>query len=232
MKRFWEEARAEECRDGWHVLLDMRPVRTPAGRAVVVPLRALAEEIVAEWEAQTEFVNPLSMPMTRYAATCLDRVAPELDTVAETIAAYGETDLLCYRADFPEALVSRQNAAWDPMLEWASETFDAKLNVGAGVMHIAQPPQAVAALRREVIAHASWSLTALADLVTISGSLVLGLAVARERLGSAEAWRMSRIDEQWNVDQWGEDHDAAEQAARRESDFQNAARLISMVRGL
>ena len=232
MKRFWKETSFELHPDGgWQVLLDGRPVRTPAKNAIAVPVQSMAEEIAAEWDAQTEEVDPRTMPMTRMAATCLDRVAPEMPAVAEMIAAYGETDLLCYRADTPAELISRQEIGWDPLLDWAAERFGARLNTGAGVMHIPQPPGAVRALSDCVQSETAWTLTALSELTTISGSLVLGLAVRWGWLGPEEGWALSRIDEQWNIDQWGEDEEAAELAARRRADFLLAARTIALIEG-
>jgi len=231
MKRFWKTVRAEEVSDGWTILLDSQPVKTPGRRPVTVPSRTIADEIVAEWEAQTDRVDPLSMPMMRAAATCLDRVAPEMAAVAADIAAYGEADLLCYRVDRPDELVARQAQAWDPVLDWADRTLGARLRVGAGIVHVVQPGAAVAALAAEVRRHAPWHLTALAEMTTISGSLVLALAVRHGRLDADEAWALSRIDEEWNIAHWGEDREAAEQAARRESDFRHAARLIRLLDG-
>lgn len=226
MKRFWQQARAEQTGDGWVVLLDERRVKTPARRDIVLPVRALAEGIAAEWDAQEGEVRPLSMPMTRAAATCLDRVAPEFEAVADMIAAYGETDLLCYRATHPEGLVRRQNEGWDPVLDWLRETHGVDLIIGGGVMHVPQDPEAVAALAAMVRAQDAWALTALSEMVTISGSLVLGLAVRQGTLDAEDAWRLSQIDEQWNIDEWGEDADAAELARTRQTDFLRAAELL------
>lgn len=229
MKRFWKETRAEEVEGGWGITLDARPVRTPARHAVVVPVRAIADEIASEWDAQEGKVDPRTMPMTRMAATCLDRVAPEMTTVADSVAAYGETDLLCYRADGPAELVQRQEIGWNPALDWVAERYGARLNVGAGVMHIPQPPSACASLRNAVTAEGAWGLTSLSELTTLSGSLVLGLAVRHGWLGAEEAWALSRIDEQWNIEQWGDDEVAAAQSAKRYADFMLAARTIALI---
>ena len=229
MKRFWKAAFAEPAEDGWAILLDGRPVRTPARNAVVVPVQSLADEIAAEWDAQAEDVDPRTMPMTRMAATCLDRVAPERAVVAQMIAAYGETDLLCYRAETPAELVSRQEIGWDPVLAWVAEEHGARLRTGAGVMHIPQPEAALSALAAKVEIETAWPLTGLAELTTLSGSLVLGLAVRHGWLGADEAWALSRIDEQWNIDQWGADEDAAALSAKKYADFALAARTIAMI---
>ncbi len=229
MKRFWKEVTVVEGADGFAILLDGKPVKTPARNNCQVPTRAMAEEIAVEWDAQEEVVSPLQMPMTRVAATCLDRVAPEMVAVQEMIAAYGGTDLLCYRANHPVGLITRQAEVWDPVLSWAAQTLGAQLNIGSGVMHIAQPPAAEEALAKRVRAVDAWSLTGLSELVTISGSLVLGLAVLEKHLEAEAAWDLSRIDEQWNIDEWGEDSEAAKLTTKRQADFLQAARVLRML---
>lgn len=229
MKRFWSNAEVAKTDDGWQVLLDGRPVRTPAKRACVVPVQAMADLIAVEWRTQEDIVDPLSMPLTRAASTCLDRVAPEMSAVGENIAGYGETDLLCYRATHPNALIDRQTVAWDPWLAWATEELDAPLKQGAGVMHIAQPEASLFNLAQAVKRCGPWTLTGLSELVTISGSLVLGLAVQQGAIAAQDAWPLSRIDEDWNIEKWGDDEDAAALAARRQADFLNAARVLSLL---
>jgi len=199
-----------------------------------MPTRALAEAVAAEWDAAAAEpgaeLNPADLPLTRAANTAIDRVTPEHDAVAATVAAYGGTDLLCYRAPGPEGLVRRQAGGWDPLLAWTRETLGARLLLAEGVMHLAQPPETLARLEAEVRAHGPWELTALHDLVTLTGSLVIGLAVSRGRLTAAEAWPLGRIDEDWNVEEWGEDAEAAAGAARRRAEFLNAARLLALLR--
>jgi len=231
MKRFWTRAEVAAAAGGWTVALDGRPVRTPARAACIVPRRALADAIAAEWAAQEDEVRPLTMPMTRAAATCLDRVVPHLPEVQENVAGYGGTDLLCYRADGPAALVVRQETGWNPVLTWAGEALGAPLATGTGVMHIAQPAGALVALAGHVAALDPWRLTALSEMTTLSGSLVLGLAVGHGRLDAEAAWELSRIDEQWNIEQWGEDAEAAALEAAKRADFLNAARLWALLDG-
>ena len=226
MKRFWKAATIEPREHGWSVLLDGRSVKTPAKRDVVVPVEALAHGIAAEWDAQEEVVSPLTMPLTRAAATCLDRVLPEFDAVAEMIAAYGETDLLCYRATHPQELIERQTQGWDPVLDWLFNTHGVRLKVAGGVMHVEQDDDHVVKLAEMVREHDAWTLTAVSEMVTISGSLVLGLAVRQGSLPADHAWDLCQIDEQWNIDQWGEDTDAAELAATRRADFLRASELL------
>ncbi len=229
MKRFWSQARAVEAEEGWDVHLDARPLNTPARRRVRLPTRALAEALAAEWDGQGPEVEPRAMPLTRAANATIDRVVEARAEVAAAIAAYGGSDLLCYRAPHPPALAARQSAAWDPLLDWAADAFDARLLPAEGVMHVAQPEEALARLGEEVARASPWELTALHELVTLSGSLVLGLAVRAARIDAEAAWAASRIDEDWNAEQWGEDAEAAAQAARKAADFHAAGRLLALL---
>jgi chaperone required for assembly of F1-ATPase len=229
-KRFWKESTVEACGGGFAVKLDGRGVKTPAKTPLVVPTEALARMIAAEWDAQDGAVRPETMPATRMANSALDKVAPQFDAVAAMLAEYGGTDLLCYRAPDPEALIARQAAAWDPLLDWAAETFGARLATGQGVMHVAQDADAVARLARPLTDASAFQLAALHDLIAISGSLVLALAVARGRLGAAEAFDLSRIDESWQAEQWGRDEEADALEAVRRTDLAFAAQFLSACR--
>ena len=229
MKRFWKEVAVEPAERGFTIRLDHRPVRTPAKAPCVVPTRPLAEAMAAEWAIQGADVDPLAMPVTRAANSTIDRVIPEAAAVAATVAAYGESDLICYRAPHPEGLVARQADAWDPLVDWADKTLGARLTLAEGVMHIPQPPECLTRLTEAVEAHTPWELTALHDLVTLTGSLVIGLAVSRGHLEAGAAWALGRIDEDWNIEEWGEDAEAAAQAARREADFRHAAVVLDLL---
>jgi chaperone required for assembly of F1-ATPase len=230
-RRFWTGVSVHEGPDGWTVALDDKPLRTPAKALLVAPTRALAEACAEEWRAQGDRFDPGGMPVTRALNTAQDRVAPQRAAVAAEIAGYGDTDLLCYRAAAPDALVQRQSAAWDPWLRWSRDSFGAALVCAQGVMHVPQPPEALARLSAEVAARDPLALTALYDLTALSGSLVLALAVDHAALEPAEAWRLSRIDEDWQAEQWGEDAEAAEAAALKAEAFAAAARLSAMLRG-
>jgi chaperone required for assembly of F1-ATPase len=230
MKRFWSEVTVDEAEGGFAIRLDARPVRTPAKAPCLLPTRALAEAVAAEWAAQGPQVKPTTMPFTRAANSAIDGVIAKSAEVAATIAAYGGTDLICYRAGHPEGLVKRQADAWDPLVAWAAGSLSAPLVLAEGIMHVTQPPESLACLGAAVRAHGPWELTALHDLVTISGSLVIGLAVSQGRLEAEEAWPLSRIDEDWNVEEWGADDEASALAERRRVDFTNAARLLELVR--
>ncbi|MBK1636811.1 ATP12 family chaperone protein [Rhodovulum adriaticum] len=229
-RRFWDTAKVAEAGHGFTVHLDGRPVKTPAKAPFVVPTRAMAAAAAAEWDAQQEVVNPLSMPVTRSANAALDKVTPQHAEVAALIAAYGESDLLCHRADSPAELAARQAAAWDPLLEWSRSALGAPLTVTCGVLPCAQPQDSLAALRRRVAALDAFTLTALHDLVGLSGSLIIGLAALEDAVSAERLWEVSRIDETWQQEQWGVDEEAAETAATKRRDFLHARRFHELAR--
>ncbi|MDW4549765.1 ATP12 family protein [Defluviimonas sp. D31] len=218
-KRFWKTVVVVESDGGFGVTLDARPVRTPAKSPMALPTRAMAEAIAAEWEAVEKEVDPRRMPVTRGANAAIDKVAPQFDEVAELIAAYGGTDLLCYRAEAPEALAEAQAAAWDPLLDWAAHEYGARLNVTRGVVPVAQPAESLERLAAAVHSVSPFELTALHDLVSLSGSLVLGLAATRAEFDPETLWRQSRFDEDWQAEQWGEDEEAVAAARLKRDDF-------------
>lgn len=232
MKRFWRETSVVPDPDegGFAVRLDERALRTPGKRALLLPSRALAEAIAAEWRDAGEDVRPDLMPLTRTANTTIDRMGAARDEVVTLTAAYGASDLLCYRAVTPDALAERQAAAWDPPLAWAADHFDAPLRTVRGIMPVDQPPESLARLSNAVARHGAWELMALSSLVALSGSLVLGLGVAHGRLHAAEAWNLSRLEEAWNIEEWGDDAEAAAAAALHRTEFLDAARLLDLVR--
>ena len=207
-RRFWKQAAAEPADGGWRVTLDGRPVMTPGKLPLILPNEELAQAIAAEWDAQTDVIDPLSMPLTRAANSAIEKVTPQFGAVAEMLAAYGGTDLLCYRAVEPEALLERQQAGWDPLLDWADEALGARLEVTRGMMPIPQDPHALVRLRDRIDRLDAFRLTALHDLVTLPGSLILGLAVLEGRLSGAEAHALSRIDEEYQQEVWGKDEEA------------------------
>lgn len=227
-RRFWADAAVAAAAGGWQVLLDGRAVRTPAKALLVLPTRAMAKAVAGEWQAQGAEVAPATMPMTRMANTAVDGVGPRHAAVVAALAEWGGSDLLCYRAEGPAALVARQAAGWDAWLDWAADALGARLAVTTGLMPVAQPPAALAALRAAVAAQDAFRLTALHDLVTIPGSLVLGLAVAAGRLTADDAFALSRIDEDWQAELWGRDAEAAESAARKQADMAAAGRFFAL----
>lgn len=227
-RRFWTTASAVPAMGGFAVQLDAKPVRTPLKAPLVLPTLALAEAVAAEWQAQEGKVKPDTMPVTRTANSAIDKVAPQHGAVADMLAAYGTSDLLCYRAEGPEGLIQRQTEGWDPLLTWAADTLSARLLVTTGVIHIAQPTESLVVLSRLVHQLDPFRLAAFHDLVAISGSLVLALAVTRGRLAAADAWALSRIDEDWQISLWGEDEEAAEHAALKRAAFLAADRFYGL----
>ncbi|MCE2747402.1 MAG: ATPase [Rhodobacter sp.] len=224
-KRFWTETRVQEVDGGFTVRLDGRAVKTPAKTPLIVPTVAMAERIAAEWQAQQGTVDPRTMPWTRSANAALDKVGTRFAEVASLLAAYGDTDLLCYRADGPAELVLRQARAWDPLLAWSATALDAPLTATAGVMHVAQPPDSLARLTARIGRMTAFQLTGFHDLVVISGSLVLALAVTDQKLSVEEAWRLSRLDEHWQAGVWGRDEEAEALEAARHEGFLHAERF-------
>lgn len=222
LKRFWTAADVAGHDNGFAVQLDGRPVRTPAKVELVVPTSALAQQIADEWNAVEGQINPSLMPFTRSANAAIDKVCHQHTEVADMLAAYGDADLTCYRADSPQELVERQAENWDPLLDWADATLGARLLPVQGVVHVPQNTEALSTLSKQVHALDPFALTAFHDLVSLSGSLVIGFAALHDLHDSEILWKMSRIDELWQEEQWGKDDEAQELAARKESDFLHA----------
>lgn len=212
MHRFYKSVDVAGEGDGFTVRLDGKPVRTPCKAPLKVPARALAGAIAREWEDQTDAVRPAAMPLTQLATTAIDRVSVVRDSVIDTIAAYAQTDLLCYRADYPADLVRRQTDLWQPLLDWTAITYDASLVVTTGIVPVAQPPAALAALRRVIAAQDDLRLMALHNATALCGSVIVGLALLAGRIGPDEAFEISQLDETFQIERWGED---VELAARR-----------------
>lgn len=225
MKRFWKEARAE----GGEVLLDGRPVRTPKRNPLALPTPALAEAIAEEWSAVGEELDPRALPLTGLANAAIDIVASDRLSFAQSLAKYGESDLLAYRAEGPQTLVARQAAAWDPLLDWVRARYDVHVELAAGVIHRPQPEATVARLRDATAARSDFELAALSPLVTIGGSLIAGLGLVERAFDSETVWAAVNLDELWQEEQWGEDALAqkARQARRREWDA--AVRFLELL---
>jgi chaperone required for assembly of F1-ATPase len=227
-KRFWDQARAVETEAGFTVHLDARPVRTPAKSAFILPTLAMAQAAADEWQAQTSRVRPDTMPVTRAANSAIDKVTPLKAQVVAEVAGFGGTDLLCYRATYPQPLIDRQAALWDPLLLWAATTLNAPLQTTQGVIPIPQPQTSLDALTGRVAALDPFRLMGLHDLVAISGSLVLGLAVTASKISALDAWQACRADEDWQAEQWGTDEEAAELAELRKAAFLQADRFYAL----
>jgi chaperone required for assembly of F1-ATPase len=226
VKRFYKNASVGE---GNVVLLDARRVQTPGRAPLALPKHSLAAAIADEWNEQGETIDPRSMPLTGLANAAIDRIAPAKDVFAQGLAAYGESDLLCYRADGPAPLVARQVALWDPLLAWAQDRYDVAFAVTSGIVHRPQPPEAVERLAAAVHARGAFELAGLSPLVTVSGSLVVALALAEGAIGLDQAWAAASLDEQWQIEKWGEDAEAVKALAGRRADFAAAARFLSLL---
>lgn len=231
MKRFYKET-AVDLGDGGHrVLLDGRPMRTPAKAVLVAPTRALAEAIAAEWDKVPDKadINAAHLPLTRLAATGLDRVTSQRARVIEDTAKYAGSDMLCYRASEPETLVKRQEEIWQPLLDWAAERYGARLVTVEGLAFVEQPANAVAQLREAVATHSDLGLSALYNLTHVSGSLVVALAVAEGHLSAADAFAAAQLDELYQIERWGEDPIATKRHEGIRLDIDAGARFLALL---
>ena len=229
VKRFYNQAGIRPAQDGFEILLDERSVKTPARNALRVPTEGLAQAIAEEWNSQGEEVNPRAMPLTGLANAAIDRVAPDADAFAASLARYGESDLLCYRADTPDPFVRRQAEQWDPILAWARRRFDIDFEIVCGIMHRPQHESTLRQLAHAVAARGPFELAALSPLVTIGGSLVIALALAEEAIDLDTAWAAATLDEAWQAEQWGEDAEAVAALELRRQDFAAAYRFLTLL---
>jgi chaperone required for assembly of F1-ATPase len=225
-KRFYAKAGTVETPDGFAITLDDKRIRTPSGRQVVAPIRAIADAVAAEWDAQQELIDPLTMPMTRFANSVVDAVVDRVDAVKEDIAKYFQSDLLFYRAGHPDGLVAREAALWDPPLFWAAEALGAHFILAEGIVHVRQPETAVAAATA-ALPDDPWSVAALHVITTLTGSALLALALLRGVIDSDQAWAAAHVDEDWNIEKWGADEEVAARRAARLVDFRAAASILS-----
>lgn len=230
-RRFYEEASYESREEGFVIVLDGRPVRTPARAVLAVPNEPLAAEIASEWAGQEERIDPHAMPLTRLANSALDQVSGrEREVVAEMVS-YAATDLLCYRAGTPEGLVEAQQAHWDPVLEWARDALGATFVLGEGVNPVDQPADSIDRVRAALAAFDAFALAALHTMTTLTGSALLALAHARGALTAEETWRAAHVDEDWQIAVWGEDAEAMNRRAALRRDMEAASRLLSLLEG-
>ncbi|MEI6419760.1 MAG: ATP12 family protein [Sphingomonadales bacterium] len=228
MKRFYSAATVG---DGppFPVLLDGRPVKTPARQPLAVPGAGLAVAVAEEWQAQGDTINPRSMPLTGLANAAIDRVVPDPAAFAARLAAYAQSELLAYRAEGPASLLAAQAAAWDPWLAWAQQRFDVAFRQVTGVMHQPQPPATLARIAAAYAALGPWALVALDPVVTITGSAVLGLAVAEGLLEAQAAYDAAHVDALWQAEQWGRDPLAEQAETARRADLAAAVRFLRLL---
>ena len=226
-KRFYQRAHVGDAAP-FAILLDDRPVRTPAGNALALPSRALGEAVAAEWDAQQERIDPAVMPLTRLVNSVIDGVAMAPAPVAEEVVRYLGSDLVCYRADTPAGLVARQAQHWDPILDWARDTLGARFVLAEGVMFAAQPDHAIVAASAAIPSD-PWRLGAVNVITTLTGSALIALALSQGRLTLDDAWTAAHVDEDWNMSQWGRDELALDRRAKRFAEMQAAGTVLLLV---
>lgn len=224
-RRFYKSAGVGEEGGVYRILLDGRPVKTPARRMLAAPSKAVAQAIAAEWDAQREMIDPGAMPLTRLANSIIDGVADASASVAGDIAQYLKSDLIFYRADGPEGLIERQAHAWDPLIAFARDELGARFILAQGVVFAAQPQEALDAARAALPAD-PWRLGALHSVTTLTGSALIGLALMRGVLAADDAWAAAHVDEDWNVDAWGRDTTAMERRAFRRAEFDAGVAIL------
>ncbi len=227
-KRFYKEVSLGDAAP-FQILLDGRPVKTPKKRPLALPTRALGNAIADEWQAQTEFIDPARMPLTRFANTAIDAVADSLDAVANDIVAYANSDLVCYRAVSPEDLVERQAEHWDPIVAWANETLGGEFHVVSGVTHVAQLDASLAAVARALKPHDAFRLTGLHVLTTLTGSALISLALYHKWLSVDTAWKAAHVDEDYEISLWGEDAEAMARRRARRAEFDSANHFLTLL---
>ncbi|MBM3485788.1 MAG: ATPase [Alphaproteobacteria bacterium] len=227
-RRFWKVVSVVAAEGGFGVALDGRPIRTPARAALVLPTRAMAEAVRDEWEAQGQELDTASLPLTRLANTTIDRVPAERGAVVAEIAGYGRSDLLCYRAEEPDALVARQAGEWDPLLDWLADRYGARLAVTRGILPVEQPTGALNAVLAAIAACDDFILTGLHATTSATGSVVIALAVLEARLDAEAASALSLLDERFQAERWGDDAAAAARRARLRADIAAGARFMAL----
>ncbi len=230
MKRFYRDVAVKCGDDGWHVTLDGKPVRSPARATLALPIAVLADAVAAEWDGQSETLKPATMPLTGFAYAAIDRVLPDQALFAAGLAAFAETELLCYRSEGPPALAARQAAEWDPLLAWARRRYDIDFVITTRIIHAAQPPATLARISSAFAAFDAFRLAALHPVVTICGSAVIGLAIAERQLDATAAWAAGQLDELWQAEQWGTDPLAIAAQAERQAALNTAVRLLDLLR--
>lgn len=230
MKRFYQKAESMPAVAGYGIAVDGRQVKTPAKHDLIVPNAALAAAIAAEWEAQQGEVRPATMPLTRLAGTAVDRSATRREAIVLQVANYAGTDLVCYRARHPPALAARQQAVWQPLIDWAVLRYDAPLVITSGVMPASQPPTSLRAFAAAVAEQDDFMLTALHAATAACGSLIIALALLEGRLDVAEAVAAAQLDECFQIEAWGEDAEQAERRRASAADVTAAAQFLSLLR--
>ena len=225
-KRFYEKADVAEVEGGFAVHLDGRPVKTPARHLLLLPTGAAAQIVADEFAAQEKVIDPGKMPATRLVNTAIDGIAQDPQAVFEDILRFAGTDMLCYRADSPQGLVSRQTEHWDPLIDWM-ESLGVRFSLAEGVMHIEQPREAIAAFGVHLAVFKDpIALASLHTMTTLTGSAIIALAIAKEEITAERGWELAHLDEDWTIEHWGSDAEAAERRRNREIEMMTADRML------
>ena len=231
MKRFYQDVSIAELDGGWRVLLDGRPIKSVAGRAQVVPTRALTEALAAEWAGQGEEMSAAAFILRDMADYAIDVVGPDRAVAIRQILPYGETDTLCYRAEDYDPLRQRQEAVWEPLLAAAEQRLDVRFERTSGIMHHPQPAPTLLRLETVLAERDDFVLAALRTLAGLAASLVIGLAALEDGADGAALWDAANLEEDWQAEFWGKDAEAAARVARRRGHFLAAARFAGLARG-
>jgi chaperone required for assembly of F1-ATPase len=227
-KRFYKDVTTDKTEEGYRILLDGRPVRTPGKKLLAVPTQAIADRLKAEWNGQADEIDPARMPVTRLVNTAVDGVAENLDAVFEEIVRFAGTDMLCYRADSPEGLVARQRDGWDPVLRWAADSKGIRFILVEGVMHQEQPAPAIEAFAAALSTYRDpLALACVHTVTTLTGSALLGLAFAEGVIDADKAWSLAHVDEDWQIEHWGTDEEAFRRRELRRGELDVAASVLS-----
>ena len=230
-KRFYKQVSVAPAEGGFEVQLDGRSVKTPLKRALVMPGEPMAQAVADEWDAQETHIDPTAMIITRLANTVIDRVAGDEARIVNEIVQFSASDMVCYRADTPDSLVGRQGAQWDPVLDWAHQTLGCRFICVAGVMHQAQPESSLEKLRAALTVESPWRLTAIHNMTTLTGSALVAMKLAAGALDPETAWSAAHVDEDWQIEQWGEDDVARARRQFRKADFDATVRFLEMCPG-
>ncbi|MDY0874445.1 ATP12 family chaperone protein [Dongia rigui] len=228
-RRFYKTVAATKGTDGWNVTLDGKLLRSPAKKEFNLPTAGLAHAIAAEWDAQTEHVRPLAMPLMQLAATAIDRMGADRARIVAELAGYAGTDLVCYRASEPPSLVEREAQAWDPLLAWLRRRYDVSLVTTSGIVAVAQPPATMEALTKVIGGHDDFALAALATLIQTAGSVIIGLAVAEGEITAEQGAHAAQIDELYQTERWGEDKEAVDRRVAQLAEMVAARRFLDLL---
>ena len=228
-RRFYESATAVEIAGNWAIQLDGRPVRTPGGVPLQVPYNKLGQAMAQEWDAQGDDINPATMPLCGLANAAIGRIASDRTVFIDQLSHYAKSDLICYWADEPEDLVSRQGEVWQPLLNWAGSALGAHLTATSGVIHVDQPAEAIQAITAKVGRLNDFELAAVTDIATSLSSVVMALAVYHGQLSAVAAYDAAMVDEHYQAEKWGEDKEALDRQRQIKVDVLATATFLELI---